>query len=215
MNFQKQILKPIIEENNDLCVELTYFSDTLPAIKSYYIMSNSEYEEITSFHMDIYIENFINNETLTKDNLDIYLINNTSNMLLCKNFIEQYGNPFDILSLINAKKQSMLKSKINKNNTPNDILDSNFSDTDTSISLNSDSNSNSNSNSESAEYSEHCFKNKKTNKSTDKYIDTLTEIIDIYNKTNIIDNTKLDDIKLNKPELLKDDIINDIICSSI
>ena len=203
MNHTKQLLNPIIEENNELCVELTYFSDILPAIKSYYLMTSTEFEELNSLYMDIYIENFINGETLTKDNLDIYLINNSSNIILCKNFIEQFGNPFDILTLINAKK---LKNTEIKNKT--DLLTTDFSDTDTSIEYN-----NSDTESDSVEYSEQIIRSKNNTKEDDKCINTLTEIIHTYNKTKKINKDKVEYIASNKPELLKDDILNDILSS--
>ncbi len=203
MNHTKQLLNPIIEENNELCVELTYFSDILPAIKSYYLMTSTEFEELNSLYMDIYIENFINGETLTKDNLDIYLINNSSNIMLCKNFIEQFGNPFDILTLINAKK---LKNTEIKNKT--DLLTTDFSDTDTSIEYN-----NSETESDSVEYSEQIIRSKNKTKEDDKCINTLTEIIHTYNKTKKINKDKVEYIASNKPELLKDDILNDILSS--
>ena len=111
MNSSKQMLNPIIEENNDLCVELTFYSDSLPAMKSYYIMNSADFEELNSLHMDIYIENFVNSETLTKNNFDIYLINNPSNIVICKNFIEQFGNPFDIMALICAKRTKKMEIK--------------------------------------------------------------------------------------------------------
>ena len=203
MNHTKQLLNPIIEENNELCVELTYFSDILPAIKSYYLMTSTEFEELNSLYMDIYIENFINGETLTKDNLDIYLINNSSNIMLCKNFIEQFGNPFDILTLINAKK---LKNTEIKNKT--DLLTTDFSDTDTSIEYN-----NSETESDSVEYSEQIIRSKNKTNEDDKCINTLTEIIHTYNKTKKINKDKVEYIASNKPELLKDDILNDILSS--
>jgi hypothetical protein len=209
MNHIKPSLKPIIEENNDLCIELTYFSDTLPAIKSYYIMSSSEYEDLNSLHMDIYIENFINGETLTKDKLDIYLINKLSNVSICKNFIEQYGNPFDILTLINAKKKTKNIETTNIK-IKNDLLTTEFSDSDTTFEYN-----NSESESDSIEYSERIIKlNKNKIINDDKCINTLTEIIDTYNKSNILDQNKLEHIKTNRPELLKDEVLNDIISNN-
>jgi len=81
METFKQKLYPIHEQdNNDLCIELTYYPDNIPSIKSYYFMSPSEYEELKSLHLDLYIENFIENEELTKDKLDIYLVNNSNNI---------------------------------------------------------------------------------------------------------------------------------------
>ena len=207
MNHTKQLLKPIIEENNELCIELTYFSDTLPAIKSYYLMSSTEYEELNSLYMDIYIENFLNGETLTKNNLDIYLINNSSNIILCKNFIEQFGNPFDILTLINAKKSKNIEIKNIK--IKNDLLTTDFSDSDTSIEYN-----HSDTESDSVEYSERMIKSKNKKQEDDKCINTLTEIIHTYNKTKKINKEKIKYISSNRPELLKDEILNDILSNS-
>jgi len=206
MNHSKQILKPIIEENNELCIELTYFSDTSPAIKSYYLMSPTEYEELNSLYMDIYIENFMNGETLTKDNLDIYLINNSSNILICKNFIEQFGNPFDILTLINAKKSK--NTEIKNIKMKNNLLTTDFSDSETSIEYN-----NSETESDSVEYSEHMVKSKQIIQDDDKCINTLTDIIHTYNKTKKINKEKVEYIASNKPELLKDEILSDILSS--
>ena len=207
MNFTKQSLNPILEENNELCIELTYFSDTLPAIKSYYIMSSIEYEELNTLYLDIYIENFINGETLTKDKLDIYLINNVSNISKCKNFIEQFGNSFDILTLINAKKKKNKETK--KIKICSEILTTDFSDTDDS----NNHNINSDTESDSLEYSEKLIK-LKSNNNDSKYINTLTEIIDTYNKSNIVDNKKIKEIALNKPELLNDEILSEIISNN-
>jgi len=206
MNFIKQPLNPILEENTELCVELTYFSDTLPSIKSYYIMSPNEYEELKTLYLDIYIENFINGETLTKDKLDVYLINNIENVSKCKTFIEQFGNTFDILSLIHAKKTKSKETK--KINICSEIFTTGFSDTDDSNNINSESDS------DSLEYTERFIK-LKSNKSDDKYINTLTEIIDTYNKSNIVDNKKIKEIAENKPELLKDDILSEIIKNNL
>lgn len=202
MNFSKQSLNPIIEENIDFCIELTYYSDSMPAIKSYYFMNSDEYENLKTLYLDIYIENFINGETLIKDKLDIYLINNKLNIDKCKTFIEQFGNTFDILSLINAKKHKKETKKI----IINDILTTDFSDTDNSI-----CNSDSETDSDSLEYTEQFIKFKNKNNSDDKCINTLTEIIDTFNKTDKLDNSKLSIIAENKPELLDDEILSEII----
>jgi hypothetical protein len=202
MNFLKPSLNSILEENTDFCIELTYYSDSMPAIKSYYFMNSDEYENLKTLYLDIYIENFINGETLIKDKLDIYLINNKSNIDKCKTFIEQFGNTFDILSLINAKKQKKETKKI----IINDILTTDFSDTDNSI-----CNSDSETDSDSLEYTEQFIKFKNKNNSDDKCINTLTEIIDTFNKTDKLDNSKLSIIAENKPELLDDEILSEII----
>jgi len=208
MNNSKQMLNPIIEENNDLCVELTFYSDSLPAMKSYYIMNSADFEELNSLHMDIYIENFINSETLTKNNFDIYLINNPSNIVICKNFIEQFGNPFDILALINAKRTKKMEIKqINLINS--ELLINNFSDSEISIDETS-----SDTESDAVEYTESMIKSKKSAKTDDKCINTLTEIIDTFNKTKVVNKSKIQHIAENNPDLLKDDILKDIIISS-
>ena len=209
MNNSKQLLNPIIEENNELCVELTYYSDILPAIKSYYIMNLSEYEELNSLYMDIYIENFINGETLTKNNFDIYLINNPSNIIICKNFIEQFGNPFDIKSLIYAKKLKNTEVKT-LNVTYNELLINNFSDSEMTI-----DDTSSDTESDSVEYSERMIKSKNIiNLSDDKSINTLTEIIDTFNKTKIVNKSKIQQLIENKSELLKDEVLKDIIAEN-
>ncbi len=65
MEQNKLTLKAIPEDdsssdNNEYihdicCIELTFYPDTMPSIKSYYIMTNSEYEELKSLHMDLYM----------------------------------------------------------------------------------------------------------------------------------------------------------------
>ena len=205
MNNLKHMLNPIIEETNELCVELTFYPDSIPAIKSYYIMNSSDYEELNTLHLDIYIEDFINNETLTKNNFEIYLINNPSNIIICKNFIEQFGNPFDIMALVYAKKNKNINTK--KNLSQNELLINNFSDSEISIDQ-----ATTETESDSFEYSERMIKCKKTPQIIDDNgINTLTEIIDTFNKTNIIDKSKIQNIIENNPELLKDDVLKQII----
>lgn len=178
MNQFKHFLNTINESSDDIIdenkiyIELTYFSDSIPAIKSYYILTSEEYEELKLLYMDIYIENFINSETLTKDKLDIYEINNSNNIKIIYKFINLYGNPFDILQLINSKKN------IKKNCT--DILITEFSDSDN---INKDETD------------------------SDDYIQTMTDIIETYNKSNKVDHKKLEDLCNKKPELENDDII--------
>ena len=65
---------------NKLVVELIYFSDYIHAIKSYYLLTNDEYENLINLQRDIYIDNFLNNERLDKDKLDIHIIQNTNNI---------------------------------------------------------------------------------------------------------------------------------------
>jgi len=205
MNHPIQILNPIIEEDSELCIELTFFSDILPAIKSYYIMNQVEYEELISLYVDIYIENFIDDEILTKDKLDIHLIKKSSNILICKNFIKLFGNPFDILMLINAKKIRNIETNSKHINMTNDILTTEFSDSDTQLKY-----ENSDIDSDSIEYSERMIRPKNKTQD-DKCISTFTDIIDIYNKTQKVDKEKIEYIQTNKPELLKDEILSEIL----
>lgn len=94
-------------DNQDkIAVEIIYYPDTLPTLKSYYLLSYDEYNDLLKIHRDLYIENFINNEKLTKDKLDIHIIQNDDNIILCKNFIKIFGNTFDILNYINNIKIS-------------------------------------------------------------------------------------------------------------
>lgn len=180
MNKFKQNLNPIDEssdDNNDindnLCIELTYYPDSIPAIKSYYILTPEEYEELKSLHMDLYIENFINDEILTKDKLDIYHVINSKNIKIIDEFIKLYGNPFDIIQLINSKKNSKIKNT--------EILATEFSDSD-DIKAKNDTDS-------------------------DDYIQTMTEIIETYNKSKKVDESKLQKLYEEKPELQNDDIL--------
>lgn len=207
MSILKQMLNPIIEETNELCVELTFYPDSIPAMKSYYIMNSSDYEELNTLHLDIYIEDFMNNETLTKNNFEIYLINNPSNIIICKNFIEQFGNPFDIMALIYAKKSKNGNINVKKNLSQNELLSNNFSDSEISIDAGATETE-----SDSFEYSERMIKCKKQSQIIDDNgINTLTEIIDTYNKTKIIDKSKIQNIIENNPELLNDEVLKQII----
>lgn len=189
MEIFKQKLYPILEQdnNNDLCIELTYFPDNIPSIKSYYFMTPSEYEELKSLHLDLYIENFIENEELTKDKLDIYLINNSNNINIIRNFINIFGNPFDILTIIHSKKN-------NKCIVNNDIIVTEFSESS----------------------DEPIIKPKKKNYSadidsdSDEYINTMTEIIETFNKSKTVDEIKLSNI-INNPEIQNDNIFSEII----
>ena len=108
---------------NKLVVEIIYYSDFMPAIKSYYLLTNEEYENLMNLQRDIYIENFFNNERLEKDKLDIHIIQNINNIKLCKEFLSTFGNTFDILSYITNFKNHDI------NNLNNFIIDNNkFSD---------------------------------------------------------------------------------------
>ena len=94
-----------ILDENKLCVEITYDSESLMFLKSYYMMTQNEYDDLKTQHIDIFIENFINNEDLTKDKLDIHIVQNTNSVKLINDFIQAFGNPFDILLAINNRKQ--------------------------------------------------------------------------------------------------------------
>jgi hypothetical protein len=220
--------------NDKLCIELTYYADNIPSIKSYYIMTNNEYEELKTLHMDLYIENFLNDEDLKKEQLDIYIVNNVNNINKIKNFIDQFGNPFDIINLINIKQAEQkqlnkIKEEILKTNNLIDKFSDSNSESTSEYSnyelediypnvLNSKFNSlsvplikpklnikslisienNINSDDESDNNSE-------------SYIDTVTEIIDTFNKSKKIDDDKLKAISLNRPHLLKDNVLNELI----
>jgi hypothetical protein len=185
-------LKPIKEEinsddeidiknNNSICIEVTFFADTLPSIKSYYILSKEEYDSVRMMHLDLYLENFINEETLSKDKLDIHIITNIQNIELITKFLDRFGNPFDILLYINEKKNNVEhKSNSNiKSKNKNKLLDIFES-------------------------------NKDTETDSDDYINTMTEIIDSYNKNAKLDEEKLIKLSLKNPEILNDNIINEI-----
>ena len=160
------------DDNNDnkLYVEITYYFDNLPYIKSYYIMTDEEYKKLTLLHIDIYIENFINNETLTKDKLDIHVINNPYNIKVINEFLNLYGNPFDLLHLINIKKSQIIKDLINND-----------------------------------------FENNSNEDDSDELVSSITDIINSFNKTNIINNDKILEISKCHPEILCDDVIKDFI----
>lgn len=227
-------------ENNKLCIELTIYLESMPSIKSYYFMSHIEYEELKTLHMDLYIENFINKEDLTKEKLDIYLVNNSNNINIIQNFIGQFGNPFDIINHINTKQtiQKQL-NKIKKQDTH--IVDSlidNFSESDSDSSnaiidkifpnsimakscsnkecltikkkvlTNTDPIINSESNSET---DSGLATESDSGSDSDSYIDTVSEIIDTYNKSKKIDNEKIQKISQHRPDLLNDVILDELI----
>lgn len=168
--------------DDKLCIEITYYPDSLPSIKSYYLMTNNEYEELKALHMDIFIENFMNNDDLTKDKLDIHIVNNNSNIRIFKDFINMFGNSFDILSLVNARKLSQ-SDKISQKHA---LLD-NFSDNE--IKLRS---------------------SEQSSTDSDEYISVMTEMIDKYNKSQIVDDDKLKKLIQNKPHLANDEILSEI-----
>lgn len=181
------------DDNNldKIYVEITYYPDHMPQIKSYYKLTKDEYKEITTLYMDLYIDNFINGEKITKDNLDIHIINNPVNIEKCKNFIEIFGNPFDILLYINERKIRSFTVKKKK-----------------------DDGSETDSNSEIFEHltlneNQHICKSNFSDSDSDEYINTLTEIIGIYNKTKTININDEEIEKYNKDDVIKE-IIEDI-----
>jgi len=220
-------------ENGKLCVELTFYPDTLPSIKSYYLMTPIEYEELKTLHLDLFIENFINDEDLTKEKLDIYLINNSNNIKIIRSFINQFSNPFDIINYINAKQsiqKQLNKIKIQEKSMVDSIID-NFSESDTETEtsncqvedvskfinkprLSEFSNSVlhkcSEYSSKISKPSKIYVKNDNSESDSESYIETVTEIIDSYNKLKKVDNEKLEIISKNRPDLLKDSILNEL-----
>lgn len=194
MSNKFTILDSIIEvvdsdDNNNLdklYVEITYYPDHMPQIKSYYKLTEDEYKEITTMYMDLYIDNFINGEKITKDNLDIHIINNPINIEKCKNFIETFGNPFDILLYINERKIRSFTVKATKE----DVTDS-----DSEIFEHLTFNEN-----------QHISRSNFSDSDSDEYISTLTEIIGTYNKTKTI-NINDKEIEIYN----KDDVIKEII----
>lgn len=208
MNKTKIPLQSIIEndspnsENNDdkkLHIELTYYPDTLPQIKSYYIMSDEQYRDLKSLYMDLYIDNFLNGEDLTKDKLDIYVISNVNNIKICKNFLNKYGNPFDILNYIHEKKR---KATLTPNNKDIDELQKKlFKNINLPNNTFSDEN----------ELNDGINKPKLTDDSESDTnvcdtIDTITDIIDNFNKTK-----RIDENMLKNSNIKNDEIINEII----
>jgi hypothetical protein len=173
-----------------LYVEITYYPDHMPQIKSYYKLTKDEYKEITTIYMDLYIDNFINGEKITKDNLDIHIINNPINIEKCKNFIETFGNPFDILLYINERKIRSFTVK-----TKEDSLEI---DSDSEIFKNSTLNEN-----------QYILKSNFSDSDSDEYINTLTDIIGTYNKTKTININNEEIERYNKDDVIKE-IIEDI-----
>lgn len=173
-----------------LYVEITYYPDHMPQIKSYYKLTKDEYKEITTIYMDLYIDNFINGEKITKDNLDIHIINNPINIEKCKNFIETFGNPFDILLYINERKIRSFTVK-----TKEDSLEI---DSDSEIFKNSTLNEN-----------QYILKSNFSDSDSDEYINTLTDIIGTYNKTKTININNEEIERYNKDDVIKE-IIEDV-----
>jgi hypothetical protein len=220
MEINKNVLNTIFEDESSsdskpvdrLYIEITYFSDNMPSIKSYYMMSEIEYKDLKTLHMDLYLDDFINEEELSRDKLDIHIIHNSNNIRLCRDFLKLFGNPFDILQLIKEKKKAFdLNQK--KMIQSNILLNDNFSDT-------SDENDFINEN----ELSEPIIKpsNKKKNNNndlssdseSDDYIEAMTEIIETYNKSKKVDEEKIKKLTKNRPETLNDNIIGELAKTS-
>jgi hypothetical protein len=201
MPFDRLPLTQSTEQSiiNKVYVEIIFFGDTFAQLKSYYEMTPDEYENLKTLHIDIYIENFINDETLTKEKLDIHNVSNMSNINLIKNFISIFGNPFDILGLIHEKKH-----KIKSHNVAHFVnLDLKFSDSDNEIDseiLSSNSTIDTNSSDLINDDSD----------DSDKDIMIMTEIIDTYNKSKKIDKNKMNNLTLKRPDLLEDQILSEI-----
>jgi len=220
MEINKNSLNTIFEDESSseqtpidrIYVEITYYADSLPSIKSYYIMSHNEYKDLKTLYMDLYIEDFINGESLSRDKLDIHPINNTNNIILCKDFLKLYGNPFDIIHLITEKKLEIQQNQTNFIQSAN-ILNNNFSDT---------SNNSSNSSESNFELSEPIIKPKNKDiinediydSDSEDYIETMTEIIATYNKSKIIDEDKIKKLKQNRPNMLNDNILGELTKTS-
>lgn len=189
-------ISEVIDSDDDntnldkLYVEITYYPDHMPQIKSYYKLTKDEYKEITTIYMDLYIDNFINGEKITKDNLDIHIINNPINIEKCKNFIETFGNPFDILLYINERKIRSFTVK-----TKEDSLEI---DSDSEIFKNSTLNEN-----------QYILKSNFSDSDSDEYINTLTDIIGTYNKTKTININNEEIERYNKDDVIKE-IIEDV-----
>ena len=205
------------EKKNNIFIELTYYPDTLPVIKSYYIMSESEHSDLKGIHMDLFIDNFINGETLTRDKLDIHIINNKINQSKLKDFIDIYGNPFDIIALINIK-QNQNQNNNHRTKTINyeaelaELLVSEFSDSDSEINNLSEPIIRPRSIQNRSKTKKINTKSSSESESeSDDYIDTVTEIIETFNKSHKVDEQKLEKLAKLKPELLNDNIINEIV----
>lgn len=175
-----------------LYIEIIYYLDNLPTIKSYYIMSNDEYNNLITIYMDIYIENFINNEVLSKDKLDIHIIKNLDNIHIINNFLNIYGNPFDILNYIYSKKSfiNIHDKEINSDSSPRSDLNEIIIKKPKIIVDN--------------------YNNDDDNNILD-IVDTVSDLINSFNKSNKIDNNKLIELSKTHPEILNDDIIKEFL----
>lgn len=182
-------------------VELTYYADTMPQIKSYYAMTQTEYQNLNLLYLDLYIENFINDEELTKDKLDIHTITNPESINVCRTFLNNFNNPFDIILLIREKINASCANKHIFHKYPvfnNLSVDSDFSNADEKHIANNDIVLNSSTQTSS-------------NADSDEDINTITEIIDTYNKSKTNGKNKLINLSNANPKLLNDPILNEII----
>lgn len=220
MEINKQTLNTIFEEesssehNNseNVYVEITYFPDNMPAIKSYYVMNQNEYKDLKTVYLDLYIDDFINEEELTKDKIDIHIINNPNNIKLCKEFLKIFGNPFDILTLIGEKKK-VFESNQKKFSTNKQVLSNNFSDTSDSETSNKNSDDN-NLGMLMGKTNKKTLINSESESDSEDYIATMTEIIGTFNKTKNVDELKLKKLTESKPDTLFDNIIGEIAKSA-
>ena len=220
MEINKQTLNTIFEEesssehNNseNVYVEITYFPDNMPSIKSYYVMNQNEYKDLKTIYLDLYIDDFINEEELTKDKIDIHIINNPNNIKLCKEFLKIFGNPFDILTLISEKKK-VFESNQKKFSTNKQVLSNNFSDTSDSETSNKNSDDN-NLDMLMGKTNKKTLINSESESDSEDYIATMTEIIETFNKTKNVDELKLKKLTESKPDTLFDNIIGEIAKSA-
>lgn len=220
MEINKQTLNTIFEEesssehNNseNVYVEITYFPDNMPSIKSYYVMNQNEYKDLKTIYLDLYIDDFINEEELTKDKIDIHIINNPNNIKLCKEFLKIFGNPFDILTLISEKKK-VFESNQKKFSTNKQVLSNNFSDTSDSETSNKNSDDN-NLDMLMGKTNKKTLINSESESDSEDYIATMTEIIGTFNKTKNVDELKLKKLTESKPDTLFDNIIGEIAKSA-
>ena len=220
MEINKQTLNTIFEEesssehNNseNVYVEITYFPDNMPSIKSYYVMNQNEYKDLKTIYLDLYIDDFINEEELTKDKIDIHIINNPNNIKLCKEFLKIFGNPFDILTLISEKKK-VFELNQKKFSTNKQVLSNNFSDTSDSETSNKNSDDN-NLDMLMGKTNKKTLINSESESDSEDYIATMTEIIETFNKTKNVDELKLKKLTESKPDTLFENIIGEIAKSA-
>jgi len=188
INLKSDITEKTEQTNIKFYIEIIFYPDNLPPIKSYYIMNQQEYDYLTSLHMDIYIEDFMNGENLTKDKLDIHVINNYKNIEIMSKFINLFENPFDIISFIKAKKSIQIIKPSNEYNQNFELSDHELNETE----------------------SEKNGTKEKNETESDDYINTMTEIIESFNKTKKFDGTKLNKLLKEKPELKEDIVLSEI-----